>query len=264
MFFRKNIKHIVVVFVLLAVIFISFRFGDNPVKGFVLGVSSPFLKTFRIFSGGISGFFDFLGSIGELKKENEKLISENQSLLVENNFLKGAEKENISLRQQLDLAPRKNFDLEASFVIGQDPQGFGNYLLIDKGEDVGIRVGMPAIISDGILVGRVSEAHKNTSKITLITDPESVINAESQETRTKGIVRGEYGLGLKMDMISQADIINDGDAVVTSGLGGEVPRGLTIGKISGISQSADKLFQEASIIPAADFSSLRVVFIIKK
>lgn len=264
MFFRKNIKYILITFLLLLIILISLRAGDNPVKGFVLGVSSPFLKTFRIFSGGVSGFFDFLGSIGELKSENEKLIAENQSMVAENNRLKDMEKENGSLRKQLELAPRKNFDLEAGFVIGQDPQGFGNYLIIDKGESAGIRAGMPAIVSDGILVGRVSEAYGGTSKIMLVTDPGSAINAESQETGARGIARGEYGLGLKIDMISQADVLNDGDTVITSGLGGEIPRGLTIGKISGIGQSADKLFQEASVVPAADFSGLRIIFVIKK
>jgi len=261
---RKNAKYILVVFVLFVIIFISLRAGDNPAKGFVLGVSSPFLKTFRIFSGGVSGFFDFLGSIGELKGENEKLVAQNQSLLAENNRLKGIEKENQFLRQQLDLAPRKNFELEAGFVIGQDPQGFGNYLLIDKGESAGIKTGMPVIVSNGILVGRVSEVYGSTSRITLVTDPGSAINAESQETGAKGIAKGEYGLGLKMDMVSQADILNEGDMAITSGLGGEFPRGLTIGKIGRLGQSADNLFQEASVVPAADLSSLRIVFVIKK
>lgn len=263
MFFRRNLKYLAIVFLLLIVVFISLRLGDNPVKGFFLTVSSPFFKTFRIFSGGASGFFDFLGSIGSLKSENEKLVGENQTLLAENNRLKDAENENQDLRRQLDLAPRKKFDLEASFVIGQDPQGLGNYFLTDKGAGAGIKVGMPAIISDGVLVGRVSEVFPNTAKITLITDPSSAVNAQTQDSGAKGIVRGEYGLGLKMNMISQADVLNDGDAVITSGLGGEVPRGLTIGKISQVSQSADKLFQEASVVSAVDISKLRMVFVVK-
>jgi rod shape-determining protein MreC len=263
-FSRKNIKFLSIVFALLILIFVSFRGVDNPLKGFVLGASSPFLKTFRIFSGGIADLFNFLGSIGDLKSDNEKLIQENQELLAENARRKDIEKENGILREEFGLAPKKKFDLEASFVIAQDPQGLGNYIIVDKGNDKGIRVGMPAVVSSGILIGRVSDVFSNTAKITLITDPVSAINAEVQGSSSKGIVNGEYGLGIKMNMISQAQEIKEGDAVVTSGLGGEMPRGLVIGNISWIDQSKDKLFQEASILPEANFSDLRIVFLVTK
>jgi len=264
MFFRKNIKYLVIVFLLLLVIFVSLRGSDNPAKGFILNVSSPFLKTFRIFSGGVSGFFEFMGSIGDLKSENEKLVGDNQNLLAQNNRLKDAEKENQDLRQQLKLAPRNDFDLEASFVTAQDPQGLGSYFFIDKGENFGIKTGMAAIVSNGILVGQVTESYSNSAKVTLITDPSSAVNAEAQESAAKGIVNGEYGLGLKMSMISQAEVLSEGDTVISSGLGGKIPRGLTIGKISQVGQSPDKLFQVASVVPTVDATDLRTVFIIKK
>jgi rod shape-determining protein MreC len=262
-FSRKNIKFLSIVFILLVLIFASFRGADNPLKGFVLSASNPFLKTFRIFSGEISDIFGFLGSIGELKSENENLIGENQELLAENARLKDIEKENGVLREEFKLAPKNKFDLEASFVIAQDPQGLGNYIIIDKGNNKDIRVGMPAVVSSGILIGRVTDVYSSTAKITLITDPESAINAEVQDSGAKGIVNGEYGLGIKMNMISQVQEIKEGDRVVTSGLGGEIPRGLVIGKISRIDQSKDKLFQEASVLPEANFSDLRIVFIVK-
>jgi rod shape-determining protein MreC len=264
MFSRKNIKYLFIAILLLIVIFVSLRLPDNPVKSLVLTISNPFLKTSRIFSGGVKGFVDFLGSIGDLKDENKKLIENNQSLLAENNRLKEVEKENKDLRQQLDLAPRKDFDLEASFIVAQDPQGLGNYFLIDKGENAGLKVGMAAIVSNGLLVGRVTEIYSNGAKITLITDPGSAVNTEVQDSGAKGILKGEYGLGLKMDMISQAEVLNEGDAVISSGLGGEVPRGLTIGKVGQVNQSANRLFQEASVVPAVDFSNLRVIYIIKQ
>jgi rod shape-determining protein MreC len=263
-FSRKNIKYLSIVGILIVVVFVSFRGADNPVKGAILSVSSPFLKTFRIFSGGVSGIFEFLGSIGDLKSENEKLVGENQSLLAQNNRFKDAEKENQALRKELDLAPRADFDLEASFVTAQDPQGLGNYFLIDKGENFGIKTGMAAIVSSGILVGQVTQSYPNSAKVTLITDPSSAVNAEVQGIGAKGIVNGEYGLGLKMSMISQTEVLSEGDSVITSGLGGMIPRGLTIGKIGQIGQSSDKLFQVASVVPAVDVSRLRTVFIIKK
>ncbi|MDI6778302.1 MAG: rod shape-determining protein MreC [Patescibacteria group bacterium] len=261
---RKNKKFLFVVILLIVVVFVSSRGADNPVKGVLLTIASPFLKTFRIFSGGVAGLFDFLGSIGNLKNENEKLTKENQKLLSENTRLKEIEKENEILREETKLAPKEKFDLEASFIIAQDPEGQGNRYLIDKGKNSGIGENMPVIVSSGILVGKVSEVFPNASRISLITDQNSVVNAEITDSGVKGIAKGTFGLGLMLDMISQADVINEGDKVITSGLGKEMPRGLLVGKIGQISQSPDRLFQQTTIISPVDFSDLRIVFVVKK
>lgn len=260
---KKNSRLITAIFLLIVLIFISARGADNPLKGFLLRIESPFLKTFRIFSGGAEGFFHFLGSIGELKSENEKLLQKNRELLTKNALLKDIESENKLLRQELGLLPRKNYDLEASFVIAQDPQGLGNYLLIDKGDKNGLKAGMPVIISNGILTGKITEVFPTNAKVALISDKNSAVNAEIEDSGAKGIARGVYGLGLMMDMISQSEVVKEGDTVITSGLGGDMPRGLYVGKIKEAGQSADKLFQQASIISPVDFSSLRVVFAVK-
>lgn len=264
LFSRKNVKYLGVVIALLLVILVSSRGADNPAKGLILQVASPFLKTFRIFSGGLEGFFDTLRSIGALKNENERLLEENRKLLSENARFGDIEKENQVLRKELDLTPKNKYELEGSYIIAQDPQGFGNIIIIDKGENASIRTGMPVLVSGGLLVGRVAEVYPNTAKVILITDSESAVNAESEKSGARGIAKGEYGLGLRLDMISQTQVINEGDRVITSGVGGEVPRGLIIGQIGQVSQSEDKLFQEATLIPAVNFSNLRIIFIVKK
>ena len=263
-FSRKNLKILSVIVILVIIIFVSSRGADNPAKGFMLTIASPFMKTFRIFSGGAAGFFDFLRSIGDLKREDEELTKWNQELLAENARLKDTEKENEILRREMKLAPREKYDLEASFVIAQDPGSRGNRFLIDKGKNSGIDENMPVIVSGGILVGKVSEVFSDTSRISLITDQGSAVNAELIDSGAKGMVKGTFGLGLIVDMISQADVIKEGDEVITSGLGKELPRGLLIGKIGKIDQSQDKLFQQATILNPVDFSDLRVVFVVKK
>lgn len=262
-FSRKNAKFFFTVVLLLAVVFLSSRGADNPVKGAVLWLTSPFLKTFRIFSGGVQGLFSFLGSIGELKEENEKLVEENQKLLAEIARFKDAAEENRILRSEIGLVPRKKYELEASFVIGQDALGSGSSIFIDKGKNRGLKEDMAVIVSNGILVGKVSQVFPDTAKILLISDRESAVNGEVLESGAKGIVKGTYGLGIMMDMISQAEVVKEGDTAVTSGLRGGMPRGLFLGKIGQVRQSEDKLFQQATIFPSADFSSLKVVFVVK-
>jgi rod shape-determining protein MreC len=261
---RKNTKFIFTVILLLSVVFLSSRGADNPVKGTTLWLASPFMKTFRIFSGGVQGFFHFLGSIGDLKDENEKLVEENQKLLAEIARFKDTTEENRVLRSEIGLVPKAKYELEASFVIGQDALGSGSSIFIDKGENKGLEEGMAAIVSDGILVGKVSQVFPDTAKVILISDRESAVAGEVLESGAKGIFRGTYGLGTIMDMISQAEVVKEGDTAITSGLRGSMPRGLLVGKIGQVNQSEDKLFQQAIIFPSANFSSLKVVFIVKK
>jgi len=261
---KKNFRLIAILFLLIILIFFGSRGADNPLKGFILRIESPFLKTFRIFSGGTEGFFHFLGSIGELKSENEKLLRENGELLAKNALLKDIESENKLLREELALLPRKKYDLEASFVIAQDPQSLGNHLIIDKGEKNGLKSGMPAIISKGILAGKITDVYPTSAKVVLMSDKNSAVNAEIEDSGARGIVRGAYGLGLVMEMISQSEVVKEGDTVITSGLGGDMPRGLYVGRIKEAGQSADKLFQQASLISPVDFPALRVVFVVKE
>jgi rod shape-determining protein MreC len=53
-----------------------------------------------------------------------------------------------------------------------------------------------------------------------------------------------------------------GDRIVTSGLGGTFPPGLTIGRVSHIVLEDRGLFKRASITPIVDLNRLEEVFII--
>lgn len=265
---KKNsslkIKIAVVFLILLAIIFLNLGGIFNPVRHIVFSIIQPFQKTFSIISRSISQKASFFSSISEIKSENEKLLKENNSLSREIAQLKDIRKENEVLREQLDLAPRKDFELESAFVIGQNPEKTGNWILIDKGSFDGIEENMPVIVSDGILVGKVSEVYYSSAKIILLSDPSMVVNVADLETGARGVAKGDYGLGVAMDLIEQMETINSGDSIITSGLGGGIPRGLFIGKVQETKMSEDKLFKQASISPRVKYSKLDIVFVIKK
>lgn len=225
-------------------------------------VSAPFEKVFSVIGFHASSSLEFLSSIGDLKGDNERLLRDNVRLAAENAKLSDMEHENAMLRKQLDLLPRGKFSLKAAEVIGQDQQSAGNWLLIDKGSSDGLSEGMAVIVDQGAVVGRISELTSTSSKVIVLTSPESVVNATDAQTEARGIVRGQYGSGMVLDTVLQTDVLHRDDAVVTSGLGEDFPRGLLLGTIDGIRVSDDRLFQQATIVPAVKFSSLRVVFVI--
>lgn len=260
----KLIKLIATLFICLLLIFLNPLGIINPIRGFFWTLARPFQKTFYILSAKGADTLDFLKSIGDLRAQNEQLIKENNDLAGQIAQLKDEKRENDELRQQLNLIPRGQYDLEASFVIGQDPQKLGSWIMIDKGLDHGIQKDMPVIVSNSILIGRISEVYPTSAKVDLLTSSSSSINAVDTATSARGVAEGEYGLGIVLNMVSQTDTLNQGDGVVTSGLGGNLPKGLLLGNIQEIGVTPDKLFQQALVAPQIRYSQLDIVFVIKK
>lgn len=259
----KIIKTFVILVIAFFLVFINPKGFFDPVRSVFLDIFSPFARASHNIGRSIRGTVDFLGSISDLRKENEELLRENNDLSSKVAELSSEKNENRMLREQLDLVPRDDFDLVSSFVSAQDPQRLDSWVLIDKGTINGIKEGMPVIVSGGILVGRISEAYPDNAKVELLSSPTSSINGIDSVTNSRGIVRGEYGLGLVLGMVPQSDTINQGDDVVTSGLGSDTPKGLLIGKIKEVRMSQDRLFQEAIVAPRVKYSKLDIVFVIK-
>jgi rod shape-determining protein MreC len=74
----------------------------------------------------------------------------------------------------------------------------------------------------------------------------------------EGSVTGE----LSLNMISQDAVIQTGDVVLTSGLGGTYPPNLLVGQVVSIRKLQSELFQQAAIQPNVDFTRLQFVLVI--
>lgn len=149
----------------------------------------------------------------------------------------------------------------AANVIGRDTSPFRSFIFLDIGSDAGVQRDMPVVTNQG-LVGLVVETTCCSSKIRLITDPDSAINARLQASRDEGVVVGRQGGGLELQYLSQQAEVNSGDVVLTSGLSGRVPAGLVLGTISAVQRLDYEVLQEAIVTPGVDFNRLEVVLVI--
>ena len=233
----------------------------SPIKGFTMTIMAPAQKVVFKAGSSVYDFFSTIGKISDLAKENESLKEENDKLLEEKTALLEVEKENEILRQELNFQKKTSFKLVPGQVIAKDPTNIQNSFTIDVGKKAGIKEGMP-VVSSGMLVGKISEVHYSTSKVMLITNPNNVVNAMLQKTRAYGLIKGELGYGLVMESIPQETKINISDMVITSGLGGNYPKGLIIGEVEEIVSKQGEIFQLATLKPILDFSSLEIVFVI--
>lgn len=221
----------------------------KPIQGLVGLVLEPVTSTLQI------------GSQGKLARENEELQKKVNELTAEVARREEAARINDALRSQLNFAQSNNYKLTEASIISQDPTNYKQFLTIDRGSSSGIQKGMVAV-TQGLLVGRVTETTPSTAKVYLITDYNSAVPVIDQQTRASGLVRGERGFGLVLEMVPQTEQLKSGDSIITSGFGGDYPKGLVVGTIGDVNQRPSDVYQSAEIRPAVDFRKLESVFII--
>ena len=252
------------IFFILLVLLVLSPFIYTPSKNLFLFLSKPFLTVFEKTGSFFENFFETATNIKNLATENERLLSQIRKLESEKAALLEKERENEILKKQLGfMETNKGFNLLPAYIIGRAPNSFFQYLILNRGERDGLKVGQVAI-SEGLLLGKITEVSLSTSKVFLIVNPTSAVPAITQESRASGLVKGEVGYGLVLEDLPKEITLKEGENVITSGLGGEYPKGLLIGKIEKITSPPADLFQKASLKPLIDFSKLEIVFVIKQ
>ena len=97
----------------------------------------------------------------------------------------------------------------------------------------------------------------------LITDSTSSIPATLQSKEITGIARGKIGNGITMEQVPQSDNVVKGDTVITSGLGGDFPKGLIIGKVDEVQKVSGSIFQNVVLRPAVELTRIERVMIVR-
>jgi len=227
--------------------------------------ASPLVDAQTWLSKRIQAVEDFLTvprDVTVLQQENSDLKNEVSQLQAEILILKQQVSETDILYALLDFArTRPENKYIAASVIGRDPSPFLNYVIIDHGSDDGIFKGMPVVTQQG-LVGRIDAVTATAARVQLITDPGSLVNVGLEDAKIDAQVSGSISGDLTLEMVNLDANVNQGDLVLTSGLGGSFPPDILIGQVLTISKPENSLFQQATIQPVVDFSNLRAVLII--
>jgi rod shape-determining protein MreC len=109
----------------------------------------------------------------------------------------------------------------------------------------------------------VTEARSDNSEVTLITDYNSLVPVILQDSRGTGLIRGGLG-GLVVEDVPLNIAIKPNENLVTSGLGGQIPGGIAVGKAQEVISKSGEIFQKVTIVSPIDFSKLEVLFVVKK
>lgn len=279
-------------------IFLSHHGATDPVQNLTLTVSAPLQGSLRDLAGPINDAFLGITDRGDIKRENKRLREELEALKNQIAAQQDAELRVRELEDALGLkANRPEDTLLAADVIAEEPSGLKRAIAINRGLDDGLDEGMIVLSRAGSVVGTVSRVYNDFAWIRLVTDPESAINAQvnlasapagasgndvltpggpgTQASATpapsatpaapqtvRAVAKGDQRSGIVLDLLPSDALINPGDLVVTSGLGGNFPRGLLLGSIRDVEERPQAPFKSATLEPAATMSGLETVLVL--
>ncbi len=237
-----------------------------PVEGVIQSGLRPLTATLTEFRSASGELLQTFGDLRDLRQRNADLESLVERLTVENLQLTEVSTENEQLRAFFAFAvANPTYDFRGgqivARVISEGASPFADVLQIDLGEIHDIDVGMP-VLTDRGLIGRVVDVQPRTSTILLLSDPNSAINVMTQTSRAPGSLVGRAGQMPLMDLIPPDVEISVGEIIMTSGLGGNFPKGQVVGQIIETMQKDNQMFQQAVVRPTVDFDRLELVLVI--
>ncbi len=248
----------------------------GPVEGVLSFVVAPVERAVSAIVKGVGSVAGDTRDVAELQQRVAELASANEALVQENFRLREYQAENEELRRQLnfhqenptygsigvDVVEHGCTIFPCGTVVGQDTNPYLRFVIITVGSQHGVAVGMPVVTGGAAMIGRIARTSPNLSYVQLINDPASLVVAMLQQSRVMGVVEGTEEGRLLMTNILPDEEVAEGETIITSSIGGMLPRGLILGQVESVTYLESDLFQQAVIRPAVDFRRIETVLVI--
>lgn len=241
----------------------------NLQEGVIHNVMRPFLSLSRTLWSPLENIWGRYVFLLHLRDKSETLENENaelkQSLLEARAQLEA----NNNYQKIESFWQKSNAHLQKAEVIAYDPVSPSKGVWLNKGSDDGIIAGQAVVAGEG-LVGIVTKVFPKTAKVMPLISPDSAVDVELSSSGARGILKGKQSQlymnrshwVTRMEYLGNAEKVDAGDIVSSSGLDKAYPRGLIVGKVQNIQKDEKGLFVSAEVLPEVDFAKLREVAII--
>ncbi|UCD55036.1 MAG: rod shape-determining protein MreC [Candidatus Omnitrophota bacterium] len=222
-------------------------------KNFTFGILIKPLKA-------ISGVKIYFKRIKNLSEENLLLKQRVASLSIELTRKKEISLENERLRSLLDFKNKEfpHYKTIISKIIARDSTDWRRAIIINKGARDGIRKYASSATAKG-LIGTVVEIGPSSSKVMLITDPNSRVGVIIEPSRESGVLIGSPEGECRVIYLSLDAKIERGDMVKTCGFSAFFPKGIAIGTVREIGLEKTGLYKYAVVDPFEDMGRLEEV-----
>ncbi|MGH8195580.1 MAG: rod shape-determining protein MreC, partial [Woeseiaceae bacterium] len=205
---------------------------------------------------------DTTASRNDLLLENSRLNTERLLTQARLQRFAALESENSRLRAMLEARRRVRDQVQVAEVMSVSANPFRHVLVIDKGTEDGVFDGQAMIDADGT-VGQVIEAGILSSQVVLISDPDHALPVQVNRNglRTIAVGTGEFDR-LELPFLPNNADIDEGDLLVTSGLGGAFPPGYPVAVVTSVIRIPQGPFADVAARPAAALNQVREIMLI--
>ena len=271
-FLRKPVILYLFIICILAFVTITlamFRGGAIPerARGVMLTIFAPVENIIDTVFHAVSSQIDRYIVLKDHKDENRKLKILFARISAQHESLKAlyAETKNENDRLKAIIAFRETspYSLLTARVIGRDPAEFTNTLVIDRGENNGVKKEMPVISFAGI-VGVVSITSGDYCRVMMINDQNSHVDVIIEGGRARGILEGSADGTVHLLYVDRKEEVKEGDVVVTSGIDKIFPGGLLVGRVMLVTRPKSGMFLEIEVAPEVDLVDLEEVLVVLK
>ncbi|OUP50861.1 rod shape-determining protein MreC [Lachnoclostridium sp. An181] len=259
-----------VICVLLMVLsFVSDGKANTPLQVIADYTVVPMQKGINHVGTWLNDLADNFETLKTVKKENQKLQEQVDSLTIEKNNLQQEQAELERLRElyKLDLN-YSDYEKIGAHVIANNGSNWFSTFTIDKGSEDGVKVDQNVMAGSG-LVGIVTKTGPHWAEVRSIIDDASNVSAMMLSTSDTCIVRGDLTLMqdgvIRFEQLAKTENrIEVGEQVVTSYTSSKYLQGILIGYVSEIHDDANNLTRSGYITPAVDFTHLQEVLVVTK
>ena len=170
--------------------------------------------------------------------------------------------ENARLRGLLETTQRLPYSMLVAELMAVDMDPFAHRILVKRGSRDGIEIGMPVIDALGV-VGQVEQVYRYSARVILLSDPDHALPVQVLPSGERTIAYGSGALDrLRLTDLPMNTELETGQRVVTSGLGGQFPAGLSVGRVLEVTRLPGQPFATANIQPSAAMTRNRHVLIL--
>jgi rod shape-determining protein MreC len=185
-----------------------------------------------------------LNEMDRLRVQNLLLNQQIQQLLRLDN-------ENSRLKMLLGVSSQiHRGKLLVGIVIDHAPTPYRHILTLNKGSSDGVKEGQAVIDAQG-LMGQVLSTTFNQCQVLLITDLAAQTPVRVQRSGVRGIIQGDGNNGLLLKFIATTQDVRVDDLIETSGLDGQYPSGLQVGRARQVTNQSGSLFWHIAVNPVA-------------
>ena len=257
-FIRKY--NFVLLFVLFEAVSILLLFRFNSYQG------SVWLSAANGGVAAVNGLYTDVVDYLNLKEVNRELTDQNVALQRETELLRQAlttATNDTTLTEKLMRQRLEGYTLLPAKVVSNSAERADNYLVIDKGEDDGVKPEM-GVVGGGGVVGIVYLTGKHHSLVIPVTNRKSSISCRVRGQNYFGYLQwdGRSMISAFVDDVPRYAKVQLNQAVETSGYSAVFPPGIFVGRIHKISNSADGQSYRLDVTLGTNFANLRDVSVV--